>query len=206
MPSSMPSAFMEDEMFEEPYSLEEIKADPKKYILWSAENNKLEEAETLLREDASLVHATDEDGYTPLHRAAYNGHNEMINLLVTNSANIHSRTLDGWQPFHSACRWDNVICAKLLIELGADVHAVTNGNNTALHLAAVNGEAEAMIKFLLNETDIDPAVVNAAGDTAEDIARRNSHFYKHFKLKTKPNKSGQSGKQQHSAASCSQGE
>lgn len=200
----MPSAFMEDELFEEPYSLEEIKTDPRKYILWSAENNKLEEAETLLREDGDLVHSMDEDGYTPLHRAAYNAHNDMIKLLISNKANIHARTLDGWQPFHSACRWDNVSSARLLIELGADVHAVTNGKNTALHLAAVNGEAESIIKFLLNETDIDSTMINTGGDSAEDICRRNSVFDKHFKQNRNPDKSSHSDKQR-SADSCSQG-
>lgn len=171
--------------------MDEIKADPKKYILWSAENNRLEEVERLLRDDSSLVNSTDDDEYTPLHRAAYNGHENMIKLLVTNNADVNSRTLDGWQPFHSACRWNNVESAKLLIDLGSDVDSLTNGKNTALHLAACNGEAEDMIRFLLNETDINRKVVNNAGDTAEDVCRRNSSFYKLFRSQKcdKPDKS-----------------
>lgn len=183
MPSSMPSAFLQEEIFEEPYTQAEIEADPKKHILWAAEHNKHEIVEKLLRENKDLVHSIDEDGYSPLHRASYNGHLDMIKLLLSNGADINSRTNDGWQPFHSACRWDNVQAAKLLIESGADVHATTAGKNTALHLAASHGEAEDMIKFLLYETDIDMTLTNNAGDTAEDVAKRNSNLHRHFRRK-----------------------
>lgn len=177
----MPSAFLADEIFEDPFSLEEIKADPKKHILWAAENNEIETVETLLRSDSQLVCSTDEDMYTPLHRASYNGHVEVLKILLTNGADINARTLDGWQPFHCACRWDNLEAAKLLLSLGADKHSVTNGNNTALHLAASNGEAESVIKYLLAESDIDVTIKNTAGDTAEDVACRNSRLARHFK-------------------------
>ncbi|XP_067936143.1 uncharacterized protein [Watersipora subatra] len=178
--SSMPSAFMEDEIFAEPFTQKEIESDPSKHILWAAENNKLNQVKELLLSHSSLVNAQDDDKYTPLHRAAYNGHLDMISLLLENSADIHAKTVDGWQPFHSACRWDNVAAAKLLISKGAEVHSLTNGNNTALHLAAFNGKAESMIKFLLIETDIDMSVVNDGNDTAQAIANRNSPFAKYF--------------------------
>lgn len=180
LPSSMPSAFLEDELFEEPFSMEEIESDPAKHILWAAENNKLDIVENLLTSDTTLINSKDEDQYTPLHRASYNGHTEMMEALLTNGADINAKTVDGWQPFHSACRWDNVESAKLLLQQGADPHCLTNGNNSALHLAAINGEAEAMITYLLSETDIDPSTKNAAGDTAEDVARRNSPYAKHL--------------------------
>lgn len=180
-PSSFPSAFLEEDMFEEPYTMDEIQSDPVKYILWAAEHNKIEVVEKLLNSDKSLVNSTDEDQYTPLHRASYNGHLNVMKLLVANGAEVCARTKDGWQPLHSACRWDNVSAAELLITLGADVHCLTNGNNTALHLAAVNGEAKAMLTFLLTKTAIDRSIVNAGGDTAEDIAARNSPFASLFR-------------------------
>ena len=54
--------------------------EPKKRILWAAENNKLEEVQQLLAADPSLVHSTDKDGYSPLHRAAYSDHLEMAEV------------------------------------------------------------------------------------------------------------------------------
>ena len=195
MPSDLPSAFLQDELFEEPYTLEQIKADPGRYMLWAAEHGKMEEAEKLIRLDATLVNVKDEDEYTPLHRASYNNHLDMISFLLANGADLNARTNDGWQAFHSACRWDNVDAAKLLINHGADIQVVTNGKNTALHLAASNGEAEAMIKFLVTETDLDLCVVNNAGDTAEEVARRNSLLYKHFNLRGKEDTAGDQGAQ-----------
>lgn len=160
--------------------MEEITADPQKHILWAAEHNKMTEAEELLKKDPNLVNATDDDLYTPLHRASYNGHVTMVKFLLESNANINAKTEDGWQPFHSACRWNNVDAAKVLIDQGADVNCRTNGNNTALHLAAANGEAEDIIKFMLKNTQIDRTVINDGNDMAEDIARRNSDFGKYF--------------------------
>lgn len=160
--------------------MEEITADPQKHILWAAEHNKMTEAKELLKKDPNLVNATDDDLYTPLHRASYNGHVTMVKFLLESNANINAKTEDGWQPFHSACRWNNVDAAKVLIDQGADINCRTNGNNTALHLAAANGEAEDIIKFMLKNTQIDRTVINDGNDTAEDIARRNSDFGKYF--------------------------
>lgn len=156
--------------------------------MWAAEHGEVEDAEKLLRDNPSLVNIKDEDEYTPLHRAAYNNHLDMIQLLLTNGADINACTLDGWQAFHSACRWDNVDAAKLLIKQGTDVQAVTNGKNTALHLAASNNEAEATVKFLISETVIDMSIVNDAGDTAEDVAQRTSSFHKLFRLRAEQEK------------------
>ena len=44
--------------------------------LEAAENGAINELRELIARDPDLVHAVDDDGYTPLHRAAYNGHTE----------------------------------------------------------------------------------------------------------------------------------
>lgn len=59
--------------------------DPKKKILWAAENNYMDIAKSLLDEDPSLVNSRDSDLYTPLHRACYNGHTDMVKVHVLNS-------------------------------------------------------------------------------------------------------------------------
>ena len=48
--------------------------DPNLKTLWAAEKGETEILEQLLEGDNSLVHSRDPDGYTPLHRAAYEGH------------------------------------------------------------------------------------------------------------------------------------
>ena len=47
---------------------------PEEEVLWAAERGLAERVGQLLRQDPALVSARDGDGYTPLHRAAYNDH------------------------------------------------------------------------------------------------------------------------------------
>lgn len=54
--------------------------DPAKKILWAAENNHIDIVRELLSSESDLVGSRDSDGYSPLHRASYNGHHEMVNV------------------------------------------------------------------------------------------------------------------------------
>ena len=56
--------------------------DPRKKILWAAENNMMETVKELLDIQPDLIHSQDGDGYTPLHRACYNGHIHMVKVRV----------------------------------------------------------------------------------------------------------------------------
>ena len=51
-----------------------IQDNPAVRTLWAAETGNIEVLNEMLSTDASLVHSVDSDGYTPLHRAAYEGH------------------------------------------------------------------------------------------------------------------------------------
>nr|CAD7419668.1 unnamed protein product [Timema poppensis] len=59
------------------------KESPEKEILWAAENGDLDSLRRLLSSNAQLVHVTDKDGYTPLHRACYNDHVEAVDVSHT---------------------------------------------------------------------------------------------------------------------------
>ena len=48
--------------------------------LWAAENGKLEVLREMVDKDSSLLHCRDSDGYSPLHRASYNGHLDAIQV------------------------------------------------------------------------------------------------------------------------------
>ena len=51
-------------------------------ILEAAENGDVVILGELIAQDPNLVDAVDEDGYSPLHRAAYNGHTEAAQACV----------------------------------------------------------------------------------------------------------------------------
>jgi len=105
-------------------------------ILWAVNENRINEVREILRLDADTVNAKDNDGYTPLHRAAYNNFVDMAKLLLQYRADPNARTELGWTPLHSACKWNNADCAHLLLQFGADVNAESEGRQTPLHITA----------------------------------------------------------------------
>ena len=124
-------------------------------MLWAAEHGRLELAQQLLDQDPDLHTTRDEDGYTALHRAAYNNETALAELLVRQipavlvsttetvcrvwqvwaGADPRAVTPAGWTPLHSAARWDSLDCVELLLPL-VPVNTATQGGQTPLHLAA----------------------------------------------------------------------
>ncbi|XP_065888448.1 ankyrin repeat domain-containing protein 49-like [Dysidea avara] len=121
---------------------------------------------------SQLLEYRDEDGYTSLHRAAYNGHVEMTEKLLQIGANVMAETNNKWQPLHCACKWDKVEVASLLLQNNAHVNAQSEGGQTPLHLASSNRYCHQTMELLLTHPDIDPSLRNNAGETAYDIALR----------------------------------
>lgn len=91
----------------------------------------------LLEEDKSLINIADNDGYTPLHRACYSNHVELVDFLLQNGANISAKTRMHWEPLHSCCQWNNTQCALRLIQNGADVNAKSEGG-ALLNIMSIN--------------------------------------------------------------------
>jgi hypothetical protein len=113
----------------------------------------------------ALVHVCDEDGYTPLHRAAYNGRLGVLRVLLAHGADVAARTAEGWTALHSAARWGQAAAAELLLAHGADPAAVSNGGATPLHLAATQADA-AVLRVLLLHPRTDVQRRNGQGETA----------------------------------------
>ncbi|XP_043928580.1 ankyrin repeat domain-containing protein 49 isoform X2 [Protopterus annectens] len=170
----------EDEMTEEELLQHEktLESSPEQLILWAAEKNRLSTVKRLLSENHSLINSRDGDNYTPLHRAAYNGHLEIVRELVGHGADVHAVTVDGWTPLHSACKWNNAKVASFLLQHGADINAQTEGLLTPLHLASVNRDGPEVLELLLMNRYLKPELKNSLNETALDIAKRsNIHHY-----------------------------
>lgn len=92
-------------------------------LLKLSEKGIFERVMSILDKDPSLVNCKDSDGYTPLHRASYNGHTNVVRVLLQRGADLDARTEDGWQPLHCACRWGEYIiyCIKYTSQPGEGV-------------------------------------------------------------------------------------
>lgn len=145
---------------------------PEEEILWAAERGLAERVGELLLQDPALLRARDADGYTALHRAAYNDHVTAVQRLLSAGADLAARTAEGWTPLHSAARWNSAGCLPLLLLHGADVNAVTAGGLTPLMVAASTAEARDTCYLLLTADGVRLELRNASGDTAGDIGRR----------------------------------
>ena len=123
-----------------------------------------------------ILATTDEDSYTALHRAAYNGHSDVVEFLLEKGAAVDAKTIDDWTPLHSACRWNKVKVASILLRNGARINSKTRGGQTPLHLAACNNQAKATLELLLRQADLDTSLTSAVGETAQNLAERNGRW------------------------------
>ncbi|KAM6971970.1 ankyrin repeat domain-containing protein 49 [Aplochiton taeniatus] len=166
---------------------EQLQENPVELILWAAENNRLLTVQGLLPANPSLACCHDDDGYTPLHRAAYGGHVAMASTLLAAGSKVNTRTLDGWTPLHSACRWAHVSVATLLLQRGAELNAQTNGGLTPLHLAAAHTgqspvDSAHTLELLLSQRHLRAGLLSSSGETAGDLARRSSPLHFLFEM------------------------
>ena len=78
------------------------------------------------------------NGETALHRAATNGHLEVVRLLLESGSDKETTSHLGKTALHSAAENDNLEVVRLLLDSGADKERLTLNGETALQLAAEN--------------------------------------------------------------------
>ncbi len=108
---------------------------------------------------------------TPLHFAAGFGQPEMVKYLLSKGADIDSWVEVGGTPLISAASAKRTECVQILLKHGANVNATgsTTLNETALHLAALNGHTEVMRVLIVAGADINAR--DFAGRTPLDTAK-----------------------------------
>lgn len=75
-------------------------------------------------------------GWTPLHYAAANGHNDIVKLLLDKSAYIDAESPNKTTPMMMAARGGHIYTVKLLLDEGADATLRNELGMTAIDFAA----------------------------------------------------------------------
>jgi ankyrin repeat protein len=141
----------------------------------AAQSGDLARLRALLDGNRGFASMPDEEGYTPLHYAAYFGHEEAARYLVGIGADLAAISLDPLRshPLHAAAASGHRGIAALLLDAGADPNAEQTGQWTPLHSAAAGGHAEIVVLLLARGSD--PSRRSVSGATAASLAEEKGH-------------------------------
>jgi ankyrin repeat protein len=103
----------------------------------------------LLDEGVDVNWKDDEDGWTALMCASYQGHVKVVKLLLVRGALIDIQINGGSTALIAASFYGKIECVRLLLERGADMSLKHNNGKTAKDAAVKQGYAD--IVHLLNE-------------------------------------------------------
>jgi ankyrin repeat protein len=135
----------------------------------------LERVERLLEEDVLSVATFSDDGWTPLHLAAFFGHAKIVEALLARGADalVRSHNHNGNTPLHAALAGNHKMVAGLLIGAGTDVNAADAGGWRPLHLAASNSNLDLMKQLIAQGADVNAP--NGEGLTPYALAQQKNH-------------------------------
>ena len=118
--------------------------------LWIAAEFKLCNVCAALISEGANVEAKDSCGQRPLHRAAIQGCEELLEMLLEKNAELDARSDDlSRTALHWASSHGRPKAVRLLLTRGAQINACDKRKRTPLSLSASNGN-EAVIRLLLD--------------------------------------------------------
>ena len=129
----------------------------------------------LLADDRAVVNSYSQDGWTPLHMAAFFGQPTVAEILMANGADVHARSRNAMEntPLHAGVAGRNVEAVAVLLAHGADVNARQHGGWTPLQATAQNGDTELASLLLAHGADASARAEN--NQTALDLAMTKGH-------------------------------
>ncbi len=144
-------------------------------IFEACASGEVERAERLLDADVLALATFSEDGWTPLHLAAFFGHARITEILLARGADARARSHNptGNTPLHAALAGNHKMVAGLLLGAGADVNAADAAGWRPLHLAAANNNLELMKQLFAQGADV--AAPNGEGLTPYALAQQKNH-------------------------------
>ena len=168
----------DDEIFTSPVKVHLILLDfwmeeQDQEIVSVAGENDLVALEKLLHSPQN-PNVTDEQGKTPLHYAAQNGHGEAVKLLIEACAEKDAPDRELMTPLSWAAGQGHLDVVRLLLDVGAEKEQADVDGSTPLHYAAGEGALE--IVRLLIELGADKDWPNTAfRSTPLHFASYNGH-------------------------------
>ncbi len=108
----------------------------------------------LLANPATNVDSLDPEGFTPLLRAAYQGHDDVLEMLLVAKANVVHQVQDGRYALQVAAQRGHNAAVQRLLKAGAQEQP-TKGQEPLLNALARTGQQEIALTLLPGLTEVD---------------------------------------------------
>uniref|UniRef100_A0AAG5DXG7 Uncharacterized protein n=1 Tax=Anopheles atroparvus TaxID=41427 RepID=A0AAG5DXG7_ANOAO len=109
-------------------------------------------------------------GFSALHLAAQNGHNQSCREILLAGADPDVQNNYGDTPLHTACRYGHAGAIRILLSAKCDFERINLNGDTALHIACAMGRRK--LTRILLEAGCRQDAKNAQDETPRDIAQR----------------------------------
>ncbi|XP_006139856.1 transient receptor potential cation channel subfamily A member 1 [Tupaia chinensis] len=130
--------------------------DKKSPLHFAASYGRINTCQRLLKDisDTRLLNEGDLHGMTPLHLAAKNGHDKVVQLLLKKGA-LFLSDHNGWTALHHASMGGYTQTMKVILDTNMKcTDRLDEEGNTALHFAAREGHAKAVALLLSYDAEI----------------------------------------------------
>ena len=121
-----------------------------KLLINAAVLGDLDDLETALTFGARVT--TRKDGWTPLHRAAKNGHLNICEYIMDKIENINPGDNKGWTPYHSAASEGHLNVCKHIMDKIENKNPGSNDGWTPYHSAALQGHLD-ICKYIIEKVE-----------------------------------------------------
>ncbi len=129
----------------------------------AAHTGDVDAVRAILASDPYRITRRQDGKITPLHRAAAEGHAEVVELLLRASAAPDAKDYGGSTPLHAAARGGHLESVRSLLAHRARPSPINEAGDTPLHEAARGGHLE-VVRLLLDH-GADPNAVGQCGGT-----------------------------------------
>ncbi len=124
----------------------------------------------MLLEKGSNPRGFNFNNMAPIHIAALNGQDELVELFLEDPGMVGLRNEKGLTPFDEALRGRRYDTVRLLLEHGAEIDRVMDNGYTAIHLMLIAKDYKTT-QFLIAE-GADVYIADADGETAHHFMRK----------------------------------